>query len=494
MILVDQDETNGNVDKTRQLAETLRGLGTALRDADQRIEGSLLKTRILSPRQGFNWCPVRKEDVGNMERSLESLFDYRTLANQERHRPLADLMDCLYLREEREQSLEKGYRARPNIGAAAMMWNSLQRETSIWSGLTDIVSTSLGGNEARVFLVGSLFGGTGAAGFPTLARDVRNEMPIGKSSSIGGALLLPYFRFPPPSNDPEQSDLEIKSGAAPTSDNFLRESEAALRYYAGWLDEEKVLDSLYLIGWDPLFRLGHNADGSKSQLNPPMIPELYAALGAMRFFRHGAADEHPVLVTGRKAGSNLTWSDLPTLGVEGMPDVGEVKERLGQLIRYAVSFNYLYGPALQPEMVKRVAGERWFKTFFDRASASDERLRASESDMRNYCRMAMDWIAGIQWSHGDSLEINLVDPTVFAEHHESDTRRLHKPRANLSKHERASFSTLVHDASPVSLESIFRKISSRAKGELGFTAFCTALHESCRSDSLNTSEGSWTKN
>ena len=57
------------------------------------------------------------------------------------------------------------------------------------------------GHEVRIFLVSSIFGGQGASGFPSIARLIRKileQKGIQEGVYIGGALMLPYFKFPKP--------------------------------------------------------------------------------------------------------------------------------------------------------------------------------------------------------------------------------------------------------------------------------------------------------
>ena len=66
---------------------------------------------------------------------------------------------------------------------------------------------------------------------------------------LGGALMLPYFKFPKPGED------EIKEVAY--AESFLEQSRGALDYYHRLFEKEqrKTFDQLYLVGWDPLIEL-----------------------------------------------------------------------------------------------------------------------------------------------------------------------------------------------------------------------------------------------
>ena len=65
---------------------------------------------------------------------------------------------------------------------------------------------------------------------------------------IGGALMLPYFAFPPP---PSRSDELL-----PDSSAFLEQTRGSLRYYVQLLRQQRLFDRLYLVGWQPLLEIG----------------------------------------------------------------------------------------------------------------------------------------------------------------------------------------------------------------------------------------------
>jgi hypothetical protein len=98
----------------------------------------------------------------------------------------------------------------------------------VWKDLLTALQSAGHGVDVRVFLVASIFGGTGAAAFPTVARLLRAEIEqrgLGDQVKLGGALLLPYFSFPPP---PEGDGPAIR----PNSAAFMMQARGALEYYS----------------------------------------------------------------------------------------------------------------------------------------------------------------------------------------------------------------------------------------------------------------------
>ena len=104
--------------------------------------------------------------------------------------------DVLYdPNEEFQLPLDEGFRARPSIGAAA---GCLVFSKTIHFGkyVFEAIESAKSGNSVKIFLSSSIFGGTGAAGFPSIARVIRRmaeQEGLSQNIQIGGCLMLPYF-------------------------------------------------------------------------------------------------------------------------------------------------------------------------------------------------------------------------------------------------------------------------------------------------------------
>ena len=79
----------------------------------------------------------------------------------------------MYAPEEKAQNLSEGFRARPNIGAAAMLATSANENDPFWNQIHKALDDARGGEEVRIFIISSIFGGTGASGFPNIARKIK---------------------------------------------------------------------------------------------------------------------------------------------------------------------------------------------------------------------------------------------------------------------------------------------------------------------------------
>lgn len=354
---IDQDVANGNTEQARTALREYMLAHRVLHRADgHRMPDSmtcdLLRTG-LTPLGGdiesdnCLWVPHRDADA-----TLAKIIGYNLMEDPER-----DLAHVLFDSGEAElgMGLNEGYRGRPHVGSAAFLvglkgsgsWDSLRRR--IEEGYEQ---------DNRVFLCGSVFGGTGAAIFPTLARRLRDGNP---RLRIAGALMLPYFTFRSPDDD-ETANVAL-------SNQLLLQSRSALEYYDALLKpSERVFDDLYLLGWREPFVLPYHAAGARGQRNPPLVPELFGALAAARFFRTPAADlpsRTQYHCIARSAGDALSWRDLPRI-VDKEEGVGDA---YAAWLRFCALWRYSYGKALRSGGARR-SREPWRRrtlgdAFFD---------------------------------------------------------------------------------------------------------------------------------
>ena len=67
------------------------------------------------------------------------------------------LLDCLYDLQERQMNLSEGFRGRPNIGSAAMLATAANENDPFWSQIHKAIDAAKGGEEVRIFIIGSIF-------------------------------------------------------------------------------------------------------------------------------------------------------------------------------------------------------------------------------------------------------------------------------------------------------------------------------------------------
>ncbi len=446
LLFVDPDTSNGS---RARVEETLAHY-VACKDQFDLGQTHLLKTKI-DPADPILWTPFKETNP-----SLDQFFHYENF----RDSSAGKLFDVLYSSSEKESTLEEGFRGHPSIGSAVMAKTVNLEEDETWSAFRKKIADDDEG--AKVFLAGSIFGGTGASGFPTIAQIVKEALDV----HLGGALLLPYFKF---MDDGGEGELKAKS------DEFLMNTQTALKHYHLW-NQTGIYDAVYLFGDESRTDV-ENALGGSEQKNAPHFIELYAALAAIDFFGKDFAEDQGAqyFMTARERSHQLKWTDLPD-----SDNSDTVRSRIGQLARFAFAYLSVYQPALE-----EIAGHNkdayrasWYVEFFERRKISID--RALLSTLEKYCNDFLWWLANVQGNCSDTVSIELIDYSTYAEKKADGTLALKSPE-NFSN----DLSHLIKSQTETesnALDKLWERMcNSRSKGRDAqrIGKFLRALYENC---------------
>ena len=469
--LVDQDGANGNIETTKTQIGHVIALQKALREKGEHnlaSECNLLKSRVTrtDEEDGF-WGLL----TGNKP-TLNTAFRPDSMSPNLRH-----LYDCLYQKNEQGLGLDQGFIGRPSIGAAAVLSRALVGEP-FWRSILNAVRVAATGEAVRIFLIGSVFGGTGAAVFPTLARLIRKQISASQTTNVklGGALMLPYFQFAAPA----------PNTAGARSEAFLEQTRAALNYYhdlvASYPTNKPLFDNIYLAGWSPLIELSYFSSGGREQANPPLLPELYPALAARKFFSEASLPPQRVFYTGRKEHDEdqFNWEDLPEIdGVGGKPGV---KDKLGQLLRFAIAYKWQYRPHLHLKKWRQIAGERWFRRLVGSSvNLDDDDVQKVLRRMDDYTNRLLQWICDMTYAKGD-LDIRLFDAPAISKF-SRDPKRPADLLKTLGREHKVRIKDINFAAKGPTLAEIYWRLTydePSANGNKGIGRLFGAIFEACR--------------
>jgi hypothetical protein len=394
VLIVDPDEANGSVERASRSLNLYQSCQQSVA-GERQPDSPWMRTSIKS--YGV-WSPFA--DVST-NKELDSLFQYNTIRTG--NPALANLFEVLYSPEERSQQLDEGFRGRPSIGSAVMSQIDLEQLNSApWGTLIqEIKNAAGGGKKPRILLCGSIFGGTGASGLPTIARLLRNKFEkenIADSVSIGGLFLLPYFSFtvPPGANT---------QGLYASADQFLLNTEAALRYYV--TQASSLFDTVYLLGNEDNTSVNFSV-GKRTQQNKPHFIELYAALAARDFLFQDRDDE--LMLVARANGGELKWDDLPETMV--------VKRMMANAARCA----YLWLSDIEKELNSQISmGFQkkivpWMSPFYDNQEGSPMKFDAPQQ--QSHIKVITEWSSDyLRWLHDlhqcDTDRVQLFNTQLF---------------------------------------------------------------------------------
>lgn len=386
ILLVDPDTANGS------LGRTLQALDNYI-EAQESVGGEVLLHTLIQPTEPRVWTPF----VDEARPVFRDLFQYELLA---RKAPVAaGLMDVLYSEQEKIASLDKGFLGHPSIGAAVLANAADLLTEKPWK---EFCSDMRNDPDARLMLVGSIFGGTGASGLPTLARLLSDAFADRRQQfRLGATLLLPYFSFPP-GEDPKQ--LQARS------EEFVLRSQAALSYYQSQIDASReanaqgIYDAIYVLGSNVPTPLKVNSLGSTNQRNPAHYVELYAATAALDFFVQSKTTQTRTYRSARKNTGLLDWESLPGGFAR--------RDQLANMGRFAYAYLSYFYPRLKENL--RAPGSlgniTWFVKFFTKGQATNY-ARPLEQ-LADYCVRFLTWLDAIHTTN-DALTVRYFDTNTF---------------------------------------------------------------------------------
>jgi len=275
-ILIDPDENNGSLKKTNTLLNNYLSL--------KGISGKLdfFKTKLTGLHNGNFYFDVPKiKDASGKEVDPTTSFgDY--VGREVLKGNTRDLVELLFsgkVSDEKSSDLldlpmNKGFVGNPNIGSVVMsnFVNSLTFDKFV-SGDNAINAR----NGDRVLFITSIFGGTGAAGFPAILNKIRNYKEPGgapkydvNKAIVGSITMLPYFNVE-----------TIRGGGGVNSSAFIPKTKSALLYYKDSV--YKHVDSFYYVGMDNPQTTFSNETGGEKQKNRALFAEFVAALAVLDF-------------------------------------------------------------------------------------------------------------------------------------------------------------------------------------------------------------------
>ena len=300
VLTLDTDELNGNKAK----AEALVRLYNRVKTFGETEGGTPNSDTFFSAKLNLHryWTNYVGEGRGNYK--TLSKLSTGTPESQNQNKLISDL----FLSEEsvQEFNLAHGYRAQTHLGSMLMYHGIVEAARNVSKGVNlkveekdlekFVLKLQTAGANARVFIFGSVFGGTGASSIPVIPQalqdfvkirsNFKEEIDLSKTK-FGATLLTEYFTFKKPDN--LQTATKHDSIIADSS-FFPLNSQAALQFYQGDPTVKKNYKKLYHIGW-PITSKKIDEEGKektdtggKNQLNPCHVTELLCACAAYDFF------------------------------------------------------------------------------------------------------------------------------------------------------------------------------------------------------------------
>lgn len=270
-VIVDMDAHNGDTARTRELFRNYYAIRRKFTGAmsNSAAEG-FFNTRIKS----FNRLEADAPDSADMDMQFDFQNRNDTFSKFINYNGLKqinqDVLELFYNDATEEKdfpelhlNLSLGFKGNPNIGS--VVFNQLMASPQFKS-----LEGSFNEND-RVFVISSIFGGTGSSGFPTLVKLIRNSRnPSLAKAKLGAITVMPYF------------NVEASEESAINSSLFNTKTKAALAYYAEDADIRSI-NALYYIADNEQPGQLNNVEGGREQLNDSHLVELISATAVVDF-------------------------------------------------------------------------------------------------------------------------------------------------------------------------------------------------------------------
>lgn len=257
-IIIDRDMSNKDLSRTKLLIEDYIEVNKI---TETKGRNTFFKTKIELLNNEL--CLQLKDNT----QKFDDFIGRSTMSRENQA-----LIDMLFSKETLELDMTAGFQGNPNIGSVVL--NQFDGNDVFKAFATDFKEGD------KIFIISSIFGGTGASGFPLLRKILQTQNVKGADGQIlpnwgqvnraliGAISVLPYFVVG-----------SATDNSLVNSDTFIDKSRAALSYYK---TEDKKLDTLYYIADKRTTTFEHHKGGD-AQRNDAHFIELVSALAVLDF-------------------------------------------------------------------------------------------------------------------------------------------------------------------------------------------------------------------
>lgn len=292
-IIVDPHKANEDLKRTENLLRWYRSIHKGLYGDRADVRKGFFSAKISTLSDilpgGSNLSDTFLFNLGAVEEEKFSEFiDFNTLtpANQA-------LCSMMFSKDQLQTKMDIGFVGSPNIGSIALNEFKDSEEFKQFSNVFR--------KDDRVFVVSSIFGGTGAAGYPIIVKNIRNAADNAainnrgdlRDARIGALTVLPYFNIQQDSNSPiSRGDFISKTKSALF---YYHDNLTGLRHAGKDLPMSKV-NACYYLGDEVPSNPYYNDPGDNGQRNDAHVVEYVGALAILDFL--GIPDDDLVTVDG----------------------------------------------------------------------------------------------------------------------------------------------------------------------------------------------------
>ncbi|MBR1793457.1 MAG: hypothetical protein IJ764_07465 [Bacteroidales bacterium] len=255
-IIIDPDASNADLTRAVALMNNYRAIHSSLSFTKDNVSTFFRKelSQIL-----VNYT-LRINNTG--DKTFQQFIDLPSMGKSSQA-----MMKMLFSEKNLGSSMDVGFKGNPNIGSIVL--NQIVDSDDF----KDFSSNFEAGD--KIFIISSIFGGTGASGFPLLLKTLRTGTNFPNNdlinhAEIGAITILPYFK------------LKNDDGSEIDSSTFISKTKSALAYYENNISKNGSIDALYFLA-DDVTNTYENHEGGSAQQNDAHLIEFLAATAIVDF-------------------------------------------------------------------------------------------------------------------------------------------------------------------------------------------------------------------
>ena len=269
-IIIDPDTSNGDLNRTKDILRLYQEIRNQVDQPDdfyaqeiRTINEITVSTPVVNP--DFFQFKLKDTDTN----TFNQYIGFDSLSEDIAEKDDKNFVRLLYSAMNLKSNLDVGFKGNPNMGSIILNQFTNSEDFKKF-GQTF-------GDDDAIFIVNSIFGGTGAAGFPLLLKNFRGNKNIPKhakikTAPIGGITYLPYFSL--------SKNEEINA------ESFEEKAKIAIDYYNRTIISLNQVNTLYFIGNRGNTNQEEYAVGGQEQKNKAHFLELAGALAILDFCKN----------------------------------------------------------------------------------------------------------------------------------------------------------------------------------------------------------------
>jgi hypothetical protein len=266
-IIIDPDTGNGDLNRTKDILRLYQEIRNQVDHPDdffaQEIKtiNELTVNRAVVNPEYFQF-QLRDTDMN----TFNQYIGFDGMSDDIAEKDDKNFVRLLYSEQNLRSLLDIGFKGNPNMGSIVL------DQFTHSDDFTRFGQTF--GNDDAIFIINSIFGGTGAAGFPLLLKNLRGNANIPRHvwisvAPIGGITYLPYFSLS------RQEEINAES--------FEEKAKIAMDYYNRTIISQRQINTLYFIGNRGNTNHQEYAVGGQGQRNNAHFLEMAGVLAILDF-------------------------------------------------------------------------------------------------------------------------------------------------------------------------------------------------------------------